>query len=66
MGRSLGVDFGKRRTGLAISDTAGLVAVPLDEVIYETDPARLAIPSVEGGQGRPCCAAFLQRWGKLL
>ncbi|HIE11210.1 MAG TPA: Holliday junction resolvase RuvX [Kiritimatiellae bacterium] len=42
MGRSLGVDFGKRRTGLAISDTAGLVAVPLDEVIYETDPARLA------------------------
>ncbi|RKX31146.1 MAG: Holliday junction resolvase RuvX [Verrucomicrobia bacterium] len=47
MGRFLGVDFGKRHTGLAISDTTGLIAVPLDEVISEADPRRLAERIVE-------------------
>jgi len=41
MGRYLGVDYGGRRTGLAISDTEGTVATPLG-VIKEKEPGRVA------------------------
>ena len=35
--RTLGIDFGERRIGLALSDPAGRVAVPLDTLQRQTD-----------------------------
>gem|GEM_PF-471586 len=34
---AIGVDFGERRIGLAISDTEGLLALPLETVVRDTD-----------------------------
>jgi putative Holliday junction resolvase len=35
--RSLGIDFGEKRIGLAVSDPAGSVATPLDTLIRKSD-----------------------------
>lgn len=35
--RTLGIDFGERRIGLAISDPLGRIAVPLDTIERQTD-----------------------------
>lgn len=35
--RTLGIDFGEKRIGLAISDSQGRLAVPLDTLVRETD-----------------------------
>ncbi|MGE5234095.1 MAG: Holliday junction resolvase RuvX [Acidobacteriota bacterium] len=40
--RALGVDFGERRIGLAISDEDGRVAVPLTAVARRSDPQAIA------------------------
>lgn len=37
MPRILGIDFGERRIGLAISDPLGLTAQPLDTLMFKTD-----------------------------
>ena len=34
MARALGIDFGKRRVGLALSDKLGLIASPYKTIIY--------------------------------
>lgn len=42
MGKLLGVDYGTRRTGVALSDSSGSVATPFG-VISQTDPHRVAV-----------------------
>jgi len=50
--RALGIDFGERRIGLAISDPAGRVAVPLATVRRETDrKAAAAIAAIAAREG---------------
>ena len=39
--RSLGVDLGSKRTGLAISDPAGIIAFPLDTIICQNEQVLL-------------------------
>ena len=39
--RSLGLDVGDRRTGVAISDPEGLVAVPLTVIAYKSEDATI-------------------------
>jgi len=34
MGRSLGIDFGEKRVGLAISDKSNLIASPFKTINY--------------------------------
>ncbi len=41
VGRALGVDYGKKRVGVAVSDALGIAASPVD-VIEETDPGKVA------------------------
>ncbi|MDI6816365.1 MAG: Holliday junction resolvase RuvX [Actinomycetota bacterium] len=40
--RVLGIDFGERRIGLAMSDPAGRMALPLETVVRGADDAHLA------------------------
>jgi putative Holliday junction resolvase len=40
--RSLGLDVGERRTGVAISDAQGLVAFPLSVIDHKNDEAAIA------------------------
>jgi len=40
--RSLGLDVGSKRTGVAISDPEGMVAVPLTIISHESDDASMA------------------------
>lgn len=40
--RALGVDYGKRRIGLALSDATGLLARPWKTITASGDPARIA------------------------
>jgi putative Holliday junction resolvase len=48
--RALGIDFGERRIGLAISDPAGRLAVPLATLERRTD--RIAIAQIAEIAGR--------------
>ena len=38
MGRTLGIDFGDRRIGLALSDSGGILASPLIIIEHTTEP----------------------------
>ena len=40
--RALGIDYGKRRIGLALSDATGLLARPWKTIAAGQDPARIA------------------------
>ena len=40
--RALGIDYGKRRIGLALSDATGLLARPWKTIAATGDPARVA------------------------
>jgi putative Holliday junction resolvase len=40
--RALGIDYGKRRIGLALSDATGLLARPWKTIAASGDPARIA------------------------
>ena len=40
--RALGIDYGKRRIGLALSDATGLLARPWKTIPAGSDPARIA------------------------
>ncbi len=42
MARALGIDFGEKRIGLAISDPSGRLAVPLETLERKNDRAALA------------------------
>ena len=41
IGRALGVDYGQKRIGVAVSDALGIAASPV-ELIEETDPGKAA------------------------
>jgi putative Holliday junction resolvase len=50
--RALGIDFGERRIGLAISDPAGRLAVPLATLERRTDRVAVAqIAEIAGREG---------------
>ncbi len=50
--RALGIDFGERRIGLAISDPAGRLAVPLATLERRTDRVAIAqIAEIAGREG---------------
>jgi len=50
--RALGIDFGERRIGLAISDPAGRLAVPLLTIERETDRKAIGeIAEIAGREG---------------
>ena len=50
--RALGIDFGERRIGLAISDPAGRLAVPLVTLERRTDRVAIAqIAEIAGREG---------------
>ncbi len=50
--RALGIDFGERRIGLAISDPAGRLAVPLATIERETDRKAIGrIAEIAGREG---------------
>lgn len=50
--RALGIDFGERRIGLAISDPAGRLAVPLQTIERETDRKAIGkIAEIAGREG---------------
>jgi len=50
--RALGIDFGERRIGLAISDPAGRLAVPLETIERGTDRKAIArIAEIAGREG---------------
>jgi putative Holliday junction resolvase len=41
LGRALGVDYGSKRTGIAVSDPLGIAATAVEQ-ISETDPGKVA------------------------
>ncbi len=50
--RALGIDFGERRIGLAISDPAGRLALPLTTLTRRTDRVAVAqIAEIAGREG---------------
>jgi len=47
----LGVDYGERRTGVAVCDSMGILASPV-KVVTETSPKRLAVALAETARER--------------
>ncbi len=60
MGRTLGVDVGTVRVGLAISDPGGRVATPLATLeLDETDPRSLAVRLADVARQEACDAVVI-------